>query len=438
MNDSNAIDYHRHSRMHKALGVLSNGSEFLTVGNKCLFSNLRDAVEYIDSQTLYQTLHTGSYTYVDGAHVLVATAPVSVNVTGRQLYLKHDTDDFLYPIEILQDPTSTNIKPFYRLYGRTPGVLNFSIVSPITNYVVQLAPGRHEGDGNPIIIPSFTNILSFGKDTCIYEDDAPATNAGIIQVPATSAGVKLQGFGVQVSGPTRGSCIQFTDSTTDVFTTGQRVELKDLHIASTGASDDGIWKLATSQNVMDNLICDDIFATGHYDNFALFQMARTTVRNSEIISISDNADPAQACSISGNSLVDSKFAFYNNNVRTYKSAENFGGQNIGLLITTQVASTKHIYTSAVGNVFDCIGELDTGGFLNSQGTAIMLSGDGPSTAASLTLNSANNIFNVAGARDNFAIQSRDDGVAFTCNDRNFDGSAITTSAVGTGAVTVTL
>lgn len=424
---------------HSKLDVYGNGPNVLTVGKGCRFSTLRSAVNYINSQTYMETLHTGSYTYVDGAKILTASAAISANVEGKHLFLQHSTDDFLYPIEITLPGISTSIKPFYPLWGRTAGATDFSIVSPTKYWVIVLAPGRHEGDGAALEIPPFVSIVGYGKYTSIYEDTSPTNNGGIIHIPGTSQGVKIQGCGIQVHGGVRASCIQLTDVGTSVITNGQRVEFEDLHIASTGSSEDGIWKPTSTNNVIDMVRCNNILATGYYDSFALFGTVRTSITNSEVVSINGDQDLPQCISISGNSLVNSDHRVSGNILRSRNASEALGAVSIGVKVSAHVAGTKDSYVAVANNIIECSGEVNTTDIPGLESKTLGISvGSSGYAVGSLVVHSSNNIFDCSGSRLNYAILSDDDGVIYSSNDRNKDGTAITTATGGTGALTIVL
>jgi hypothetical protein len=416
------------------------GEQVVTVGVGGRFLKLKDACDYIATQNYIETLFTGSFTHAEGAKVLTANATLPVAVTGRQLYAKISTDSFLYPVEATAPGTTSEFKPLYPMWGRTPGSLDFSIVSPTANWVIVLMPGRHEGDNTPVDVPAFTSIIGYGKTVSIFENEASAAGRGAIEVKSTSQGVSMRGFGVQVHGANRGAAIVLRDVGTGVLTTGQMLEFNDLWIASTGASEDGIWKTTTTKNVIDSVKCKNIIATGYYDSFAIFNTVRTNISDCEVVAVNSDAQLPQGMQVSGNSLVNSDHRMQNNIIRARNDSTGSGASTIGIKLSASTAGTKHSYLMASNNQIECSGELDSlgiTGFTDSKAIGILV--DESSTAVGdLVVHSSNNIFDCSGARVNYAISSQASGVVFSSNDRNKNGTAITTSTSAGGALTVVL
>lgn len=414
------------------------GARILTVGDTGRFAKIRDAIDYINAQTYQETLHSGSYAYADGAKVLTASANISSLVTGRQLFLKHSTDDFLYPITVT-NPGSTEFKSFYPMYGRTSGSLDFSIISPTAYWVIYMLPGRHEGDGDALTIPEFVSIIGAGRDTTYYEDTASANNTGCILIPATSQAVSIKNMSLQVSGSTRGSCIQLTDVGTNVFTTGQYLVFDNIGIHATGASEDGIWKLSTSKNVIDSVKINNMVSTGYYDSVYLGNTVRSEVTNSECVAVNSDEDLPQCISITGNSLVNSDHRVQNNILRAYNASTAFSAATIGVKISASTHGTKNTYVMVANNQIECFGELNSTDIptLESTCSGIFIEESGISVG-DLVVHSSNNIYDCSGARLNRAIYSGASGKAFSCNDRNKDGTAISTATGSGGTVTIVL
>lgn len=422
------------------------GPNVLTVGAKGRFATLRDAIDYINTQTYTETLHTGSYTYADGARVLTASANISAATVGKQLFLKHDTDNLLYPIEVHNSgQTTAKMRPFYPLYGRTAGATDFSIVSPTATWVIVLLPGRHSGDGAQLEIPPFTSVIGYGKHVSIFEDEVYAADGGIIEIPAASQHVSLKGFSVFNHGSNRGGSVVLTDENTSVITSGQRIEISDFHTQSIGASEDGIWKRTSTKNVVDSIKIHNMSGTGYYDSIALFGCRNVEITGCDIYSINTGAvagedeDLPQSCSLSGNSLVNSAFRVSRNKFRAYNASTGYGAGSIACKISSTTAGTKNTYVRYDNNIVEVEGaptnpvipSLESGTYglqIASSGVAV---GD-------MVVHSANNIFDCSGADLNYAISAGDDAVVFTTNDRNSAGTAITTTTAGTGALTVVL
>lgn len=415
------------------------GTKVITVGAGGRFGTLSDAVAYINTQTYQETLHTGSYTSVEGASILTASASISSSVAGRQLFLKHASDSFLYPIEVTNPGISAEFKPFYPMYGRGAGATDFSIVSPTAYWLIQLLPGRHEGTGTKVIIPPFVHVAGFGRNVTYYEDEAQAANAGCIEIPAYSQGVSLSNFSIQVSGSNRGSCILLSDSTTDVFTTGQTVVLTGMGIHSTGASEDGIWKISTSKNVIDSVKIRDLLSTGYYDSILIANAVRAEVSGSEIVALNSDQDLPQCVSLSGNSLVNSDIRVQNNLLRALNDSTALSASCIGVKVSATTAGTKNTYVKLTGNQIQCNGALNTPDIPSlestTNGVAVLESGV---AVGDLVVHSSNNIFDCSGARLNRALYAGASGKVYTCNDRNKDGTAITTGTASGGTVTVVL
>lgn len=417
------------------------GSNVITVGNDGMYATLAEAISYINSLgAATETLHTGTYNHVAGASILQAVEDIPSTCVGKKLFLKHSTDSFLYPIEVTNTGTGIKeFKPVYPMYGRTNGVMDYSIVSPTRRNIVMMLPGDHSGTGACVTIPSFTSVIGFGKNVTCYEDSAQAASRGIVEIPATSAEVAIKGIGFSVNGANRGSCILLTDATTDVFTTGQRIEFEDLHIASTGASEDGIWKLSSSKNVVDMIKCKDIYGQGYFDTIALFNTMRTIVEDCEIVSTNSDAQVAQCVSISGNSLANSDHRINGNIFRARNDSTALSAATIGVKVSATTAGSTNTYVMVSNNQIQCSGELDALAIptLESKTSGIVV--DESSVAVGdLVIHSNNNIFDCSGARLNRAIHAGASGVVFSANDRNKDGTAITTATGGGGAVTVVL
>src|SRR3990172_8343587 len=142
------------------------GPKVFTVGVGGYFATLADAIAHITTlaATNLETLHTGTYTYAEGLKIIIADQTISTAVNGKQLFLKHAAEAFLYPIEVQKLASATNMIPWLPLYGRAAASTDFSIVSPQTHYVIVLLPGRHEVIGS-LDIPPFVTIKGYGKFT---------------------------------------------------------------------------------------------------------------------------------------------------------------------------------------------------------------------------------------------------------------------------------
>ncbi|MDP3425500.1 MAG: hypothetical protein Q8S32_17300 [Burkholderiaceae bacterium] len=417
------------------------GPSVLTVGAKGRFATLRDAIDYINTQTYIETLHTGSYTYADGARILTASANISTGTIGKQLFLQHDTDALLYPIEVHNQPSSSAImRPFYPLYGRTAGATDFSIVSPTANWVIVLLPGRHAGDGAPLEIPPFTSVIGYGKEACIFEDEVSAINRGIIEIPASSQHVVLKGFSVFNHGTARGGSVMLTDENASVITTGQRIVIDDFHTQSIGGSEDGIWKRSDTKNVLDSIRINNLSGTGYYDTIALFGCRSVDITDCDIYSINaPDQDLPQSCSLSGNSLVNSTFRVSRNNFRAYNGSTAFSAAAIACKVSATTAGTKNTYVRFDNNIVEVEGKPTSPVIPSLESNAFGLQvAESGVAVGDLVVHAANNIFDCYGADLNYAINSGASGVVFSTNNRNSAGSAITTGTVGGGSLTVVL
>ena len=421
------------------------GPSVLTVGDKGRFATLRDAIDYINTQTYTETLHTGSYTYADGARVLTASANISTGTIGKQLFLKHSTDNLLYPIEVHNSgQASTKMRPFYPLYGRAAGATDFSIVSPTATWVIVLLPGRHSGDGAQLEIPPFTSIVGYGKHTSIFEDDVYVAKGGIIEIPAASQHVTLKGFSVFNHGTNRGGSVVLTDENASVITSGQRIVIEDFHTQSIGMSEDGIWKQTDTKNVIDSISIRGMSGTGYFDTIALFGCRNVEVVDSDIYSVNtstagEDEDLPQACSISGNSLVNSTLRVSRNKFRAYNAGVAFGSTAIACKISATTAGTKNTYVKFENNIIEVEGAATNPVIPSLESITYGIQVEESSVAVGdIVVHSANNIFDCTGADLNYAINAGASAVVFTTNDRNSSGSAITTATIGGGSLTVVL
>ena len=335
--------------------AIGYGSNTVTVGDGGMYATLKDAIDYITtlSASNLETLDTGSFTLVNGASVLTASAAIDAGVQGRDCYLQIDGEDWLFPFNVTDPGSSTVFKLRYPLYGRTEAATDFSVISPKQRYTVILLPGRHQGDGNPVIVPPFTSIVGYGKGVTFYEDQPYAATRGLIEIPSASQNVEIRGFSMMTYGSNRGASILLTESGSDVLNTGQRLIFDGLDVASTEASEDGIWKGSTSKNVVDDILIQNCDFEGYYDSIAIFQTIRTRILNNQIFSLASVNDvgPAQCVNIGCNSLTNAYTLITGNKFKTYQGQTSFGAGNNACVISTQLNTTFDFIAKIDNNIF---------------------------------------------------------------------------------------
>ena len=417
------------------------GPKVFTVGVGGYFANLTDALGYINTlaATNLETLHTGSYTYSDGLKIITASGTISTAVNGRQLFLKHAADDFLYPIEVQTLSGATKMIPWLPLYGRAAASTNFSIVSPQTHYVIKLLPGRHEVLDS-LTIPSFVTIVGYGKFTSIVEGDPSINQACLLNIPGSSTFVELANFGMLVDSTSQAGTVEFADTGTSIYTDGRRIKLRDMHHEATGGAQDCIWQKANAKNVLDDLMIENCSGKGWYDVFAILHARNVKLIGCETVAVAQaSVGPPQGFNLAQNELVDSMFEVTNGNFTSYQPGTGYSSSAVGGNISSQVATTKKAIVRLAGNVFKQTGELLIGTPIPTLETrTIGITSTTTVASGGVIINSSNNLFNSSGADLNYAFNAGDKCTVKTCNDRNFDGSAITNTTSGTGAITAVL
>ena len=418
------------------------GGTTLTVGDAGQFSTLGEANDFVITQasTNMETLDTGTLALLNGEYTLVASAAISSNVQGRELFLQLDGESFLFPVTLTDPGTSTYLKLKYPFYARTETDVDFSILSPKTKYNIVLSPGRHRGDGTVVELPPFTVVSGYGKNLTYYEDECESANGGIIEIPHTSQYSSVRDIAMQVYGSVRGGCITITGSSTEI-NTGSHFEFNNLDLTSTEASEDGIWKPTTNKEATDFISVTNSTFQGYFDSIALFNTITTRITGNNIYAIAENNDTSAAhgIQISGNSVADSKSLVYGNNIQTYQGQTGFSATTAGIKISAQINTTKDFVAQVSNNFFDVQGELDSGGIpgLESKGYGIHATDVGFSVG-NYYVRSINNLFNVTGSRETFDLTAFGDVTVFTANDRKYDGTAVDSTTSGAGTVTVVL
>lgn len=417
------------------------GPKVFTVGVGGYFATLSDAIAHITTlaATNLETLHTGTYTYADGLKIITADQTIATSVNGKQLFLKHAADSFLYPIEVQELSGATKMIPWLPLYGRAAASADFSIVSPLTSYVIVLLPGRHEVLDS-LTIPPFVTIKGYGKFTSIVEGDPSVANAGLLNIPGASTFVELSDFGMLVDSSDQAGTVVFTDTGSSVYTDGRRIVLRNMHHEATGSAQDCIWQKANAKNVLDDLLIENCSGKGWYDVFAILHARNVKMDKCQTVAVAEkNVGPPQGFNLAQNELVDSMFEVTNGNFTTYQPATSYSSTAIGGNISAQIATTKKCRVRLAGNVFKQSGELLVGTPVATLETKTFgISSTTTVASGGVVINSSNNLFNSSGADLNYGFNAADKCTVFSANDRTFDGAALTNVTSGTGSVTVVL
>lgn len=418
------------------------GPQVFTVGAGGYFANLTDALGHINTlaATNLETLHTGTYTYADGLKVITAGQTISAAVNGKQLFLKHAADAFLYPIEVQALSAATKMVPWLPLYGRAAASTDFSIVSPQTNYVIVLLPGRHEVL-NSLTIPAFVTIMGYGKYTSIVEGDPSVAQACLLNIPGSSTFVELAGFGMLVDSADQAGTVGLTDTGASVYTDGRRIKLRDMHHEATGAAQDCIWQKASAKNVLDDIELSNVSGKGWYDTFAILHARNVKMDKCRTIATTGGGGggPPQGFNLAQNELVDSMFEITNSNFTSYQTYTSYSSVSIGGNISAQVATTKKCHVRLSGNVFKQSGELLVGTpVVGLETKTYGVSSNTTVASGGIVINSSNNLFQSSGADLNYGFNAGDKCTVKSMNDRTYDGAALTNVTSGTGAITAVL
>lgn len=416
------------------------GPKVFTVGVGGYFANLTDALGHINTLAAsnLETLHTGTYTYADGLKIITADQAISTAVNGKQLFLKHAADSFLYPIEVQALSAATKMVPWLPLYGRAAASTDFSIVSPLARYVIVLLPGHHEVL-DALTIPAFTTIMGYGKYTSIVEGDPSVSQACLLNIPGSSTFVELAGFGMLVDSADQAGTVGLTDTGTSIYTDGRRIKLRDMHHEATGAAQDCIWQKSNAKNVLDDIELSNVSGKGWYDTFAFLHARNVRMDRCQTVAVTGGGAPPQGFNLAQNELVDSMFEITNGNFTSYNSGTAYSSTTVGGNITSQIATTKKAYVRLAGNVFKQSGELLVGTPIPSLETKTVGVTSNTSVASGgVIINSSNNLFQSSGADLNYGFVAGDKCTVKSMNDRTYDGAALTNVTAGTGAITVVL